>query len=280
MQKKILDIFLVLFIIVAIVCLLGAGYYYFITKQEEDTLTELKPIEYESSTDTNETEIDEKLDYYMINEQIVQEKFKTLYLRNQDFIGWLCIEDTAIDYPVMQTPDDEQYYIKRDFDGNYSSSGSIFADISSNIQTPSDNILLYGHNMNTGTMFKALLNYENQEWFKKHPYIQFDTLYKDTTYKVIAAFRTKIYTNEYEGFVYYDFFNATNEEDFNNYVSNIKQLSSIQSDESVSYGDELLSLSTCAYHTDNGRFVVVAKKIDEKEIDMLKDPIEVIQLEK
>lgn len=279
MQKKILDIFLVLFIIVATICLLGAGYYYFTTKHEEDTLTKLKPIEYESSVDTNEAEIDEKLDYYMISGQIVQEKFKTLYLRNQDFIGWLYIEDTAIDYPVMQTPDDEQYYIKRDFDGNYSSSGSIFADISSNIQTPSDNILLYGHNMNTGTMFKALLNYENQEWFKEHPYIQFDTLYKDTTYKVIATFRTQIYTNEYDGFVYYDFFNATNEEDFNNYVSNIKQLSSIQSDESASYGDELLSLSTCAYHTDNGRFVVVAKKISEKEIDMSKVPIEVIQLQ-
>ena len=171
------------------------------------------------------------------------------------------IENTKIDYPVMQTPEEEEYYIHRDFYGEYSSAGTLFVDLESNVQKPSDNILIYGHNMKTGKMFHDLLKYENESFYKNHKYIQFDTIYGNGTYEVIAAFRTHILTEKEDGFRYYQFFNAEDKSAFNQYVSGCKALTGYTIDTDASYGDSLLTLSTCAYHTDNGRFVVVAKKL-------------------
>ena len=202
------------------------------------------------------------LEFVDINGTHVQKSFASLYRKNQDFIGWLSIEDTNIDYPVMQTPEDEEYYIHRDFYGAYSSAGTLFVDLDSNVQKPSDNIIIYGHNMKTGKMFHDLLKYENEAFYKNHKYIQFDTIYGNGTYEVIAAFRTHILAEGEEGFRYYQFFNMEDETVFNQYVSGCKALTGYTIETGASYGDSLLTLSTCAYHTDNGRFVVVAKKIN------------------
>lgn len=163
----------------------------------------------------------------------------------------------------MQTMEDEEYYIHRDFYGDYSAAGTLFADTESNIEKPSDNILIYGHNMKTGKMFHDLLKYENEDFYKSHRYIQFDTIYGNASYEVIAAFRTEILDEESEGFKYYRFFDAEDEADFHRFVSGCKGLTSYTIDTDASYGDSLITLSTCAYHTENGRFVVVAKKINK-----------------
>lgn len=110
-------------------------------------------------------------------------------------------------------------------------------------------------------MFHDLLKYENESFYKNHKYIQFDTIYGNGTYEVIAAFRTHILTEKEDGFRYYQFFNAEDKSAFNQYVSGCKALTGYTIDTDASYGDSLLTLSTCAYHTDNGRFVVVAKKL-------------------
>ena len=203
------------------------------------------------------------LEFVSIDGTLVQKRFASIYQKNHDFVGWLSIEDTHIDYPVMQTMEDEEYYIHRDFYGDYSAAGTLFADTESNIQKPSDNILIYGHNMKTGKMFHDLLKYENEDFYKSHRYIQFDTIYGNASYEVIAAFRTEILDEESEGFKYYRFFDAEDEADFHRFVSNCKGLTSYTIDTDASYGDSLITLSTCAYHTENGRFVVVAKKVNE-----------------
>ena len=251
----------------------SAGYlaFYFLqSKHSEDQFEELETLidEYDPSAQVsgdsagvNPEDTVSGITFVDVDGVQVQARMEKIYRKNHDFVGWLSIEDTKISYPVMQTPEDEEYYIRRDFYGESSSAGTLFADTESDIKKPSDNILIYGHNMKTGTMFHDLLKYEDASFYNNHKYIQFDTIYGDGTYEVIAAFRTKIRAEDEAGFRYYHFFNAEDASQFDDYVKNCKDLTPYDISTNASYGDTLLTLSTCAYHTSNGRFVVVAKKI-------------------
>ncbi len=201
-------------------------------------------------------------DFQLINGVAVQEKFAKLYSMNSDFVGWITIVGTDIDYPVMQSMYDEEFYLHKDFDKEYTKGGTLFIDTSSDVKKPSDNILIYGHNMTTGKMFHSLFEYEDEEFYENHKYITFNTIYGDGEYEIIAAFRTNIYPVDYTGFKYYEFFDAATEEEFDNYVNNCKSLTPYSTTATAEYGDKLISLSTCAYHSENGRYVVVAKKIN------------------
>ena len=192
---------------------------------------------------------------------------------NPDTAGWLSIDGTVIDYPVMQTPSDEQYYLNRDFDGKYSAYGCIIADTDSVIGTgtkannyddgsiPSTNIILHGHNMKNGTMFGGLDKYRDQTYEKSHSRIKFSSLYEEREYEVCAVFLSQVYKKSDDVFKYYQFFNADTEEEFNDFYKNIKSMSMYDTGVDAAYGDEFLTLSVCAYHVDNGRLVVVAKRI-------------------
>ena len=262
-------------LLVILICVfIGSAYYlisYFVqSKKSEDQFEELESLidDYDpsaqiagDSSNKNPEDSAAGITFVDIDGVMVQARMEKIYRENHDFVGWLSIEDTKINYPVMQTPEDEEYYIRRDFYGEYSNSGTLFADTESDIQKPSDNLLIYGHNMKTGTMFHDLLKYEDASFYNNHKYIQFDTIYGDGTYEVIAAFRTKIRAEEEAGFRYYRFFNAADAAQFDDYVKNCQELTPYDIQTSASYGDTLLTLSTCAYHTTNGRFVVVAKKI-------------------
>ena len=256
-KKRTLSTILLILLIIAFLASGGYLFHYFwMAKQTEDELSQLQKIKQEAFSDAEEeTEVKSETG------RSIQKGYRKLYKKNSDLIGWVTVKNTKIDYPVMQTPEEEEYYIHRDFYGEYSSAGTLFVDLESNVQKPSDNILIYGHNMKTGKMFHDLLKYENESFYKNHKYIQFDTIYGNGTYEVIAAFRTHILTEKEDGFRYYQFFNAEDESAFNQYVSGCKALTGYTIDTDASYGDSLLTLSTCAYHTDNGRFVVVAKKL-------------------
>lgn len=190
----------------------------------------------------------------------VQEKFEKLYRANNDFVGWITIPGTSVDYPVMQTKDDEEFYLHKDFNKEYSDSGTLFASSKSKLMTQSDNVLIYGHNMKAGTMFHTLLNFEDEDFYKKHHNIYFDTLEENGKYEVIAAFRTEI-TDDASSFKYYDFYQAESKEEFDEFVAKAKSLTPYTIDSTVEYGDRLLTLSTCAYHADEGRYVVIAMKV-------------------
>ncbi len=202
------------------------------------------------------------------------QKMAEVYTINDDSAGWIKIDGTVIDYPVMQTPGDEQYYLNRDFDGRYSAYGCIIADTDSTIGTgtaaedytdgtrPGTNIILHGHNMKNGTMFGSLDKYRTQSYEKSHSRIKFSSLYEDREYEICAVFLSQVYKkNQTDVFKYYQFFNAENEEEFNDFYDNIKKLSMYDTGVTAEYGDEFITLSVCAYHVDNGRLVVVGKRI-------------------
>lgn len=189
-----------------------------------------------------------------------RDRFASLVERNNDFIGWLSIDGTEINYPVMYTPEEPEYYLQRDFDKNTSNSGIPF--IGEGCTIDSDNIILYGHNMKNGTMFSDLLKFSDKEYWEQHPYISFDTLERSVNYEIIAAFPERVHTkDETNVFRYYEYGGTLSEEQFNEYLEHIKRISLYDTGVAASYGEQLISLSTCAYHTKNGRFVVVAKEI-------------------
>lgn len=196
---------------------------------------------------------------------IVDAKYVKLYKKNKDIIGWIKIKGTRINYPVMQTVNTPQYYLRRNFERKYSISGTPFLDEQSDIFTPSSNWLIYGHNMKDGTMFHDLLDYADKDFYDDHKTINFDTIYKggQGEYQVIAAFYSQIYTKEENVFKYYEHASITNEEAFNTFVQGIKGLTLYDTGVNVEYGDQLITLSTCSYHVPDklGRFAVVAKRI-------------------
>ena len=196
-------------------------------------------------------------------EPVVNPKFDSLLRQYKSFIGWLTIPGTKVDYPVVQTPEDEEYYLRRNINGEDDKAGTLFADTDSDIKRPSTNIIIYGHNMHAGTMFHDILKYADEDFYKEHKYIIFDSIYRKGRFEVIAAFYTKIGLEDSDDFKYYRFFDAATASEFDDYVNNCKKLTSYETAD-ASFGDELLTLSTCSYHTDNGRYVVVAKKIDKE----------------
>lgn len=175
--------------------------------------------------------------------------------QNNDLVGWLQIDGTVIDYPVMQTPDSPNYYLRRGVDRQYSYYGVPYAAESCDVEH-SDNVVIYGHNMKNGTMFSDLENYASREFYQSHKTIRFDTLSSFGTYEVIAVFRTVSGGD----FAYHTFTDCT-EEEFAEYVGRCKELALYDTGTTAAYGDRLLTLSTCEYTKANGRFVVVAKKI-------------------
>lgn len=186
-------------------------------------------------------------------------QYDALYNMNNDMAGWIYVEDTKIDYPVMFTPDDPEYYIHRGFDKKYASSGCLF--IGANSAPDGSNVLIYGHHMKDGSMFAGIMDYANAEFAQAHPVIHFDTLTEENSYEVVAAFYTKAYSSKFQ---YHKYTDLTQEETFNSYIGQVRRSAAYDSGVEVGFGDQILTLSTCSYHTDYGRFVVVARRVPEE----------------
>lgn len=186
------------------------------------------------------------------------EKYAEVYERNNDLIGWISIDGTKVDYPVMQTKDNPDFYLKRAFDKSYSDYGVPYLAENCDIGI-SDNLVLYGHHMNNGTMFSDLCKYAEEAFYQEHKIIRFDTLDSFGEYEVVAAFKTVAYSEN--GFKYYHFVRAEQEEDFNEYIAKCKELAMYDTGVTAEYGDQLITLSTCEYSQPNGRMVVVAKRV-------------------
>lgn len=186
-------------------------------------------------------------------------EYAPIYKLNHHLVGWIQIAGTRVNYPVLQTPDWANYYLTRDFNGENSRHGAIYVNESANIQTPSDNVTIYGHKMRDGSMFASLHEYKKEDFFKAHPYISFDTIYDHYKYQILAVFMTTAGLET--DFAYHTFVNG-DMESFSEYVAKCKELSLYDTGVSASYGDKLITLSTCEHTIDSGRFVVVAKRID------------------
>lgn len=186
--------------------------------------------------------------------------YQELHDQNSDMVGWLQIENSKINYPVMQTSmDNANFYLYKDFDKNDSVRGSIYAAEICDVFEPSDNITLFGHNMKDGSMFAYLGNYYEKSAWENNPLIFFDTLTESHVYKIFAVFKTSGTDNV--GFAYHQMADAKDEAEFNQFVATCKELAFYDTGITPVYGDKLLCLSTCEYTIDNGRFVVAAVRI-------------------
>lgn len=182
-------------------------------------------------------------------------QYQALLEQNADFFGWIKIDGTHIDYPVMRYCND--FYLRHNFQKEYSRSGTPY--ISENSEYNRDNILIYGHNMKTDTMFHDLTKYADKDFFEKHKIVHFNTPFEIADYEVVYAFKTVAYS-EY-GFDYYSYDGFLTEEQFNKFNEGCKKLSLYDTGTEISYTDNLITLSTCEYSRYNGRFVIVARKM-------------------
>lgn len=189
---------------------------------------------------------------------VILPQYAEAYARNNEMVGWLRIDGTMLDYPVMHTPSDPEKYLHVDFDQKNSYPGTPFLDAKCTME--SDNLLIYGHNMPNGTMFRSLFKYEQSNYWKEHPIIVFDTLYQQQEFEVMSAFYDRVYYKTENVFKFYQFIDPETEEEFHAGIEQLKNKALYDTGVTAEYGDQLITLVTCAYHTDNGRFVVVARR--------------------
>ena len=214
--------------------------------------------------DKKQNEVFEKLENIITesNEEKKEQKketinFKKLYELNNDFVGWLKIENTNISYPVMQTENSRKnYYLRKNFYKEYSQLGTPYIAEYCNIQT-SDNVIIYGHHIKNNQMFGELEKYKKKEFYKSHKIISFNTINENANYEIVAVFKTVAY----KGFEYYKFVNSSSRQEFDTFIQKCKELSFYETKNTAKYGDKLITLSTCEYSNKDGRLVVVAKKI-------------------
>lgn len=247
---------------VAAVCFLYLGSYYYQVKRLDDYTS--KQQELKGSPVTGEDKVEAPVIHYNDEEIIppdILPEYQALFRSNNDIIGWIKIADTYIDYPVLQTGNNE-YYLKHNFDQEEDKNGSIFLDKDCMIYPRSTNLILYGHHMQSGRMFGQLSKYNSESFYAKHKTFEFDTIYEKGTYEVMYVFRSQIYEESDVRFKYYQFINADSEAEFNSYMKEMAQMSLYDTGVTAKFGDELLTLSTCDYYTNYGRFVVVARKVN------------------
>lgn len=272
MQEQIIEILKkkerkrkILMAVCVFLCIISFGYlgaYYQVSAKSAREFEELSALKKAGAWAVNSG--NKKVEVHLTDKDTpipdILPEYKKIHQRNQKLIGWVKIDDTIIDYPVMQTVNNE-YYLDHNFNQEEDRNGCIFMDYQCDVIKGCDNMILYGHHMKSGKMFGTLNKYSEESYYEEHPIIQFDTIYEKGKYQVMYVFRSKVYSEEDVTFKYYQFINAASEMEFNSYLNEMAALSLYDTGVVASYGDKLLTLSTCDYQEKKGRFVVVAKKI-------------------
>lgn len=192
-------------------------------------------------------------------------KFAGLWNINRDVIAFLSIPDTQVRYPIVQA-DDNNYYLRRDFYANNNQHGIPFMDYRVDVKKPSDNMVIYGHNMKDGQIFGELMSYKGLEYYQEHPVINCTTVYDEgVDYKIFSIFITNAYENQGPVFAYHDFIDASSKTDFMRFVAEVEKRSLIKTTVDVDEDDRLLTLSTCSYEFTDARLVVVARAVRRGE---------------
>ena len=186
-------------------------------------------------------------------------EYQELYQQNPHLVGWITVPGTDIDYPVVQSVDNANFYLDHDFYGESSKWGCIYVREACDVFTPCDNVVIYGHHMRDGSMFAGLDAYKKKDYWEENQYLTFDTIYEHHTYQIIAVFKTS--ANIGQGFSYHIFNTAANEAEFDLFMDTVHDLQMYDTGLTAEYGDMLITLSTCEYTLDNGRFVVIAKRV-------------------
>lgn len=234
---------------------------------EADSSTEESDIPEEETVSGGDLTVDEintqeELISEPIEDPAIPNPYAESFLANEDMAGWLVVPGTVIDYPIMWTPEDEEYYLYKGFDKKKNSNGCLILDTDSCTNPLTTNLIIHGHNMKSGAMFGNLTDYESEEYFKEHTSVILHTKECQRNYEVIAVFYSQVYKKTDDVFKFYKFFQADTEEEFYDFYNNIKELSLYDTGVTAEFGDNFITLSTCAYHVERGRFVVVAKEVE------------------
>ena len=255
-RRKLLVFFLTL---VAVGCLGYFGFYMFTAEKAEENYNQIAELK-GSKVLAGSTQIHYTKDENPGTPPVLQE-YETLYNANKRLIGWIKIDDTNIDYPVMQTVDNE-YYLTHNISQENDKNGAIFLDTNCDVIKGNTNWIVYGHHMHSGKMFGTLDKYATEDFYLSHPTFQFDTIYEKGTWQVMFAFRSRVYAQSEVTFKYYQFIDVNSEEEFDSAMYEMSQMSLYDTGVMAAYGDRLLTLSTCDNYEQYGRFVVVAKKVN------------------
>ena len=267
MKKTVYIITIILLLLVFGISAFFVGSYILEGKEQQekfDALAEIKESAKENVTKPTEAEMETSPEGTFGEAEFRDEngmlaEYGEIYKLNDHTVGWIRIDGTKLDYPVMQTPEEPNFYLYRDFEKNQSARGSVYAREECDINEPSDNITLYGHNMRDGSMFAVLNDYTSRETWENNPLIFFDTLYEYHVYKIFAVFKTEASIDK--GFKYHNMIEASGKEDFDNFIATAKNLSFYDTGITPQYGDKVICLSTCEYTLENGRLVVAAVRI-------------------
>lgn len=261
MKKKTLGIIIVSVLgAAAIFCSAMFTHQYLDAKNSKaafDDLTNLITEIDEPQKDTEAEEADLSAEELAAAEAaLAREKYAALFAQNNDFIGWIKIEGTNVNYPVMQTPNKPDFYLKRSFDKEYSDFGVPYLDEDC-VPGESNNYVIYRHHMKNETMFHDLCNYASKDFYDEHPTIKFDTMFGFGEYQIVAVFRFDTNNDTFR----YNQFTDMDELHFESFMNSVHLRQLYDTGVDAKYGDKLITLSTCEYTYTNGRFVVVAKKI-------------------
>ena len=192
----------------------------------------------------------------------VLEAYQPFLEEHPALYGWLKVEGTSIDLPVMRPLKkmEADFYLHHSFEGEDNTEGTLFVDRECKLKPRSQNIVVYGHNMRNGEMFGGLVQYENPEFLSSHRQITFDTIYEQGLYEIIAVLLTRVLNEDEQGFRYYQLFDFKKAQDYVSCQEFINQNLAYGDPVELKEGEELLMLSTCEYSQENGRLVVVAKR--------------------
>ena len=254
LRRKKTDVMFLCVFVVALICfVVSAGalirYYARSYHAEKDVVKVAEKIDETARGTVEETDPEG-------SEVVIDARYQKLYQENPDFYGWIRIDDTPVDYPVMYTPKEPEYYLHTNFEKEYEYSGLPFVDARCSVNPASENLIIYGHNMKSEKMFSAVEKYKDKSFYEAHPIIHFDTIYDGSAdYRIVYVIKTDWFSE------LYDFIDAENDEAFDQIADQMKALSLYETGYDLSREDQLITLSTCEYSVENGRVLVIAKKI-------------------
>ena len=252
MSKKTAAVLIVLILVVTAVAI-----YFYYQPQIDAVLPEL------TSEQPAQTDHAEEL-------TTVPAEYEEYYAKNNDFVGWIKIDGTTVDYPVLQAEDDS-YYLHRNFEKEYEGRGSIYMASDCNAETLDTNTVIYGHNWLDTTMFSQLVKYSDFDFYKEHPVIEFNTRYEMHKWKIFAVFITTATASEDNGYVFNFVYPHMGGVNYEGYMAELQKRSLYDTGVDVNENDKFLTLSTCTREVDTDdyradcRIVIVARMVRDGE---------------
>ena len=263
MKKKVLNILTAVFALIFCVSAFLLIRYYVNSNEQEKVYDQLSQVIHQAEETSEEAPGEEVSPYTTVigpdgNPMQILRQFASLYEMNPDIAGWMRIEGTVVDYPVMYKPAKKDFYLRKNFHGEKATHGCLYIQETCSVFPQSDNMTIYGHNMRDGSMFGCLKNYRKKSFWESHPVIRLTTLTEEAEYEIFAVFATT--SSVGKGFKYHYFIDAETVQDAQSFIDTCKELSIYDTGITPTPGDKFITLSTCEDTLVNGRLVVVARK--------------------